>query len=472
MNQFLPIQSKRSPPGPQGHWLVGNLPEFGRDLLGFLSRCAREHGTIVKFRLAGWTAYLLNDPEHIEYILLSHHRRFIKHRFFWRHVTAIFGQGLLTSEGDFWHHQRRLAAPAFHHQRIAAYGQVMVRCAEQRLADWQEGEILDIHHEMMRLTGAIVAQTLFHTEFSADMEEILHAFDLLTKEIASRFRRPFKLPDWVPTPGNHRYRAGVRRLDRLVYRIIQEHRHHPRNPADLLSLLMRARDEEGRGMSDKQLRDEVVTLFLAGYETTAITLSWAWYALSQHRASEARLLTELKQVLQGRSPTVDDLSRLPYTEMIIKESLRLYPPAYVIGRQALQACTIGGYTIPAGATLFISPWVLQRDPRYFEEPQEFRPERWAAEFETRLPRYVYLPFGGGPRICIGHRFAMMEAMLLLATIAQRFRFTWQSQYPATPFPSITLRAQDRMWMKVVGHTAYSCSRYEGINLPLDARLFD
>jgi cytochrome P450 len=216
---------------------------------------------------------------------------------------------------------------------------------------------------------------------------------------------------------------------------------------------MQARDEEGLGMSDKQLRDEVVTLFLAGYETTAITLAWAWYALSQHRAIEVRLRTELKRVLQGGSPTVDDLSRLPYTEMIIKESLRLYPPAYVIGREALQACTIGGYAIPAGATLFISPWVLQRDPRYFEAPQEFRPERWAAEFEARLPRYVYLPFGGGPRICIGHRFAMMEAMLLLATIARRFRFTWQSDYPATPFPSITLRAQDRMWMKVVGHTA-------------------
>lgn len=432
-------------PGPPGHWLVGHLPEFGRDLLGFLTSCARQYGDVCAFRLARWPAVLVSDPRLIDDVLVAQCDNFIKHRFFWRHVGAIFGEGLLTSEGDAWRRRRRLAQPAFHRDRLAGYSAIMAEAAEQTAAAWRDGQSLDVHREMMALTMRIVVRTLFGSEVRGEARSIGEAFDVATKEIARRFTWPFRIPDAVPTPSNLRYRRAVGQLDRIVYRFIREAHAPGHDDGRLLSMLLSARDEAGAAMTERQVRDEVVTLFLAGHETTALTLSWTWMLLARHPQVEQTLWAELAAVLGGRTPGVEDLSGLPYTEMIVKEALRLYPPAYVIGREAVEPCRLGSHAIGAGTTIFISPWVLHRDPRFFEDPERFRPERWAGDAARRLPRNVYLPFGGGPRVCIGAGFAMMEATLLLATIAQRWAFRLTPDRRVTLFPSITLRPGNGVW---------------------------
>jgi len=425
------------PPGPRGHPLVGNLPEFGRDLLGFLGECARDYGDVVGLRLAGYPTCFINHPDLIEDVLVTRSAQFRKHRFFWRHVESIFGNGLLTSEGDFWRRQRRLAQPAFHRERIAAYGTVMVAEAEQMLAGWGAEEERDIHEDLMGVTMRIVARTLFGADVAAEVEQIGASFEVVVQEIAVRFRRPFAVPDWVPLPSNLRYRRAVRQLDRLVYGIIRQPRREDAD--DLVALLRRARDEDGRGMSERQLRDEAVTIFLAGQETTALALSWAAALLAQHAPAQEALAAELDTVLAGREPAVSDLPRLRYTEAVILESMRLYPPAYVLGRESAVAGDIGPYRFPAGTTVFASPWVMHRDPRYFDRPAEFDPGRWLDGLAKRLPRFAYFPFGGGPRLCIGNSFAMMESTLILAALAQRFRWTLVPGHVLDTLASITLR---------------------------------
>jgi cytochrome P450 len=436
-------------PGPKGHFLLGNLPDFGRDMLGFFTECAREYGDVVSLRLGRFPAYLLNHPRYFEYVLITNHRNFIKHSFFWRHLTTLIGESLLTSEGDSWLRRRKLAAPAFHGRRIANYGRVMVDYTERMLGGWRDGEVRDMHLEMMHLTMGIVTKTLFDIEMTGKLAEgVSAAFDMANKEIGARFRRPFKIPESIPIPGNLRYRKAVRRLNELVYGIIKERRRDEDDRGDLLSMLLAARDEDGSAMSDEQLRDEVITLFVAGHETTALVLSWTWYLLSQHPEKEAKLFTEVDTVLGGNLPSVEDMPRLPYTEMIVNESMRLYPPAYAFGREAVADCEIGGYHVSRGTTLFLSPWVMHRDERYFDSPEEFKPERWDGDLTKRLPRLAYLPFGGGPRICIGNSFAMMEATLLVATIAQKFKLTLAQNQPVIPFPSITLRPRAGIQMVV------------------------
>jgi cytochrome P450 len=428
------------PPGPRGRFLLGSLPDFAGDILGFLTACIREHGDFVRFRIPGYEVFLLHDPRDIETVLLTNRANFVKHSFFWRHVTAIFGNGLLTSEGDFWLRQRRLAAPAFHPDRIAAYAGVMASYTERLICGWRDGQVRDVHKDMMRLTMEIVSKTLFDAEVGQDVDDIGRSFDRIIEEIARRFRRPVRIPDVIPTPGNFRYRKGVALLDRIVARVLAERRARPGDRGDLLSMLLAARDDDGRPMSDRQLRDELITLFLAGHETTAINLSWTLFLLSGNAAVEKRLLFEIDSAVGDRLPAFEDLPRLPYTEAVVKESLRLYPPAYVIGREAREDCVIGNYPVPARATIYFSPWVLHRDPRWFADPAGFRPERWLDGSTARVPKYAYIPFGGGPRICIGERFAMMEAVLVLATLLRRFRLRMAGADP-TPFPSITLRPE-------------------------------
>jgi cytochrome P450 len=417
-------------------------------VLGFFTACRREHGDLVHFRLAASEVFFLQNPRDIETVLLTQRGNFIKHTFFFKHVTAIFGNGLLTSEGDFWLRQRRLAAPAFHPDRIAGYGNVMASFADRLGGRWRAGEVYDVHHDLMRVTMEIVCKTLFDADVAEDIDAIERSFDRVVREIAKRFRRPFRIPDAVPIPGNLRYRSGVARLDRFVTRVLGERRAQPGDRGDLLSMLLAARDDEGRPMSDKQVRDEVITLFLAGHETTAIALSWTLVLLARHPEVEERLWREVFQILGDRLPCAEDLPRLTYAEAVVKEALRLYPPAYVIGREALADCTLGGYTIPARATIYFSPWVLHRDPRWFEEPERFRPERWLDGSTAKLPKYVFLPFGGGPRVCIGERFAMMETVLVLATLLRRFRFEPDGPDPL-PFPSITLRPDRPVLLRVV-----------------------
>lgn len=436
----------RTPPGPKPNFLFGNLIEFGRDVLGFFTTSARQYGDVVSIRLGRAPGCLINHPSLFEYVLLTNNRNFIKHSFFWKHVTDIFGKGLVTNEGAPWLRQRRLAQPAFHRDRIAGYGETMVSFTERMLGGWKAGETIDLHHEMMELTMEIVSRTLFGADIEGDTaSEVGSAFDDALVVVDARFRRPVKIPEFLPLPGNIRYRRAVRKLDRLVYRFIEERRRDPGN--DLLSMLMAARDEDdGSAMDDRQLRDEAVTIFLAGHETTALVLCWTFFLLATHPEEEARVVEEVQAVLGDRAPGVSDLPSLKRTAHAVEESMRLYPPAYAFGREALEDCEIGGYHIERGTTIFISPWVIHRDPRFFEAPDEFRPDRWENDFAKQLPRFAYLPFGGGPRICIGNSFAMMEATLLLSTILQKFRLTLPAGQKIEPHPSITLRPRYGMRM--------------------------
>jgi cytochrome P450 len=433
-------KSRSFPPGPKPKLLLGHSPWTGDDPLRTLTSWAREYGDVVYFRRFHYHVYFLNRPDLIEQVLVTDQRNFIKGRGLQAN-RRLFGNGLLTSEGDYWFRQRRLMQPAFHRERIAAYGRAMVAAAARMLGTWHDGEQRDVHEDMMRLALEIVATTLFSTEVEADVDRVGATLHVLMKQNRSaRILLPFFR--MLPTPGNLRYRAAVHQLDEIVYRIIRERRSSGRDTGDLLSMLLRARDEDGRQMTDTQLRDETMTLFLAGHETTALALSWTWYLLARYPEVESKLQAELREGLGGRVPTVEDLARLPYTERVVKESMRLYPPAYVIARIAVTDCEIGGYRLPHGASLVMSQWVTHRDPRYWDDPECFNPDRWTPEFEKRLPRFAYFPFGGGPRVCIGASFALMEATLLLATIAQKFKLALADDHSVEPFPSITLRPRN------------------------------
>jgi cytochrome P450 len=427
------------PPGPRGHVLVGSLPEFRRDLLGFLSDCAREHGDVVGFRVPGRRLVLINHPDLIEEILTAHARRTTKTAIL-NMLRPVLGDGLLLSEGDTWLRQRRLIQPAFHRQRIAAYGDVMAGYAARAMEDWKDGQTRDVHADMMAITQAVVAKTLFDADVSDAAWDVGRALHVLTEDFSRRRARLFELPKWVPTPARRRNRAAIAQLDRLVYEIIGARRASGEDRGDLLSILLAARDaDDGRRMTDQQVRDETMTLFLAGHETTAVSLSWTWYLLAQYPDVEKRLAEELAGVLGGRLPTVADLPRLRYTEMVVTESMRLYPPAFMLTRRVVEPFDVGGHRIEPETGLIMSQWIVQRDRRWFGASEVFQPERWQTDLAKRLPRYAYFPFGGGPRMCIGNTFAQMEATLLLATIAQRFRFALAPGARVTPLLSVTLR---------------------------------
>ncbi len=430
------------PPGPKGHFYRGNFPEYQRDPLSFITASAREYGDVVSLRLGPKRVFLLSQPDDIEYVLVTANRNFTKD-FSLQLYRPVLGNGLLTSDGDFWLRQRRMAQPAFSRQRIASYGDTMIAYAQRMLLSWQDGQSLDLHEEMMRLTLQIAAKTLFDADVAGEAPEVGEALEEALKCVETRFGFFFWLPVWVPTPNHLRLRRAVQRLDRVLYGLIDQRRRSAEDRGDFLSLLLHARDEDdGSRMTDRQLRDEAMTLFLAGHETTALALTWTWYLLAQHPEVEEELGAELQQVLGGRPPSVADLPKLRYTEQVVMESMRLYPPAYGIGREAIGECKIGGYRIPAGATLYMFQWVVHRDPRIFANPDHFWPSRWADGLAQRLPKYAYFPFGGGPRLCIGNSFAMMEAVLVLATMAQRFRVKLAPHQTVVPWPSITLRPRD------------------------------
>ncbi|HTU89112.1 MAG TPA: cytochrome P450, partial [Gemmataceae bacterium] len=343
------------------------------------------------------------------------------------------------SEGDFWLRQRRLIQPVFQRERILSYAPDMTACALRLIDSWHDGEVRDLHAEMRKLTLAIATKTLFGADASDQSEAVGRALHDAMGTFGQRFFRLIRIPESVPTPGNWRIRKAIRRLDNILYGLINQRRAE-KQQKDLLSILLHARYEsDGSGMTDKQLRDEAMTLFLAGHETTALALAWGWYLLAQHPEVVEKLQAELHQALGGRTPTAADLPNLPYTDIIVQEVMRLYPPAYAIGRQAIQSCTIGGYSVPAGGTILMSQWVVHRDPRYFDDPERFYPERWADGLAKRLPRYAYFPFGGGQRVCIGNSFALMELPLLLATIAQRFNFSLPPGPAVLPRPQLTLQ---------------------------------
>lgn len=430
-----------SPPGPTGNRLLGNVREFRQGTLAFYTRCAREFGDVVQYRLGPRRVVLVNHPDLIEQVLVTENRKFIKH-YGVRLLRPTLGDGLLTSDGDFWLRQRRLMQPAFQKQRIETYAGMMVDATQKMLARWRPGESRDLHADMMQLALSIVSQALLDVDAGDKSREAGQAIEAIMQDFNSRFQSALPPPFWLPIPRNFALRRQVRRLDAVINEIIRERRRDTRERGDLLSVLIRARDEHDQtGMTDRQLRDEVMTLFLAGHETTANALAWTWYLLASHPAVEARLLDEFERVLAGRPPCSADVSRLPYTEQVILESMRLYPPAYVIGRETVEDVTLGGYRIPPRRSVIMSQWVMHRDPRFFERPEEFDPDRWSDGLLRRLPKYAYFPFGGGPRVCIGNSFALLETLLVVATVVPRFQFSLAADCPVVPWPSVTLRPQ-------------------------------
>ena len=420
---------------------------FRRDAPALMTHLARQYGDIVAYQLGPAKVVLLNHPDYIRDVLVTHHRNFAKGRGL-QWAKYILGEGLLTSEGEFHHRQRRLAQPAFHRQRLAAYGAAMVDYGMRLRQRWQDGEARDIAPDMMGVTLGIAGKTLFDADIEAEAKDVGSAL-MTIMELFPRFMLPFsRLLGKLPLPSNWRADAARSRLDTVIYSIIQERRASGVDKGDLLSMLLLAQDEEGDGggMSDQQLRDEAMTLFLAGHETTANMLTWTWYLLSQHPAIEAQLHAELDTVLAGRLPTMEDMPRLTSTRMILAESMRLYPPAWILGLRAINDYEVGGYIIPARSIITLCQYVMHRDPRYYPDPETFDPQRWAAEAEASRPKFAYFPFGGGPRQCIGESFAWMEGMLLLATLAQEWQLRLVPGHPVETKALITLRPRYGMRM--------------------------
>lgn len=430
---------------------IGIAHRFARDPLGVLGGLAREHTPLVRFRFFGGHAVLISDPELARDVLVTHHRSFRKADHEVALLGRILGNGLVTNN-DTDHHrrQRRLVQPAFHHRRIASYADTIVDYTAAMLDDWVPDVERDISEEMRELTMYIVAKTLFDADrddLSGNARAIGDAIAIFQEATDDDFDMPFRLPAWVPTPRQRRLRAAKRLVDDTLLEIIGRRRDSGEDTGDLLSMLLTAVDEDGSGMDDRQLLDEVITLFVAGHETTSNALTWTWYLLSQHPEVVARLHAELDGVLGGRTPTLTDLEALPYTLMVLKESMRLYPPVYALnGRMANEDVRVGDYLIGKDTYVIVSQWSMQRNPRYFPEPERFDPARFSPENEPSIPRYAYIPFGAGPRVCIGNSFAMMEAHLILATVAQRFDLALAPGQKLDLNPQITLSNKGGMRM--------------------------
>jgi cytochrome P450 len=402
--------------------LIGSVFEPKGDTINYLTQCARDYGDLVFFRFLGVPACYVNRAEYIESVLVTQSNNFVKSKDY-RAMRRVLGNGLLLSEGDFWRRQRKLIQPAFHQARIAAYAEIMLAHTERMLKGWSDGQSLDIHEAMMRLTLGIVAKTLFDADVSHEAEDVDAALTILMGKFLRQAGMALLLPVWFPLPTSTLLRRAVGRLDKVIYSIIEQRRSSGQMSGDLLSAFLQAQDDEGMGMTDRQLHDEIMTLFLAGHETTANVLSWTWFLVGQNPHVEEKLIAELERVLGGRLPTPADLPRLLYTDMVLREAMRLYPPVWVIGRRALAPFRLGEYELPADTNVLISQLIVHHDARYFPEPECYDPERWSPgdPRAASLPRFAYFPFGGGPRVCVGAGFAMMEAVLLLATIAQKYQ---------------------------------------------------
>ncbi|WP_400164753.1 cytochrome P450 [Brevibacillus sp. TJ4] len=437
--------------GPKGLPISGNLLAFRRDTLHYIQKMAREYGEVVHFRFGPKRhVYLLTNPDQIKEVLVTKQAHFRKAKGL-QVARAVVGDGILTSEGEKHMRQRRLMQPAFHRDRIKEYGQVMVRQTVDLMEEWKDGEIRDIHHDMMKVTLAIITETMFGKTVKEEADKIGQAIDVGLKYVSNKATSFIDIPLSVPTKSNREFVDSSEVLDKTIYDLIEEGRkNESKGRTDLLSMLLMARDEDdGKGMTDEQVRDEVMTIFVAGHETTANTMSWIFYLLATHPEVEQKLHEELEAVLEGRLPTAEDVPKLVYANQIVQETLRLYPAAWTINREVAEQVEIGGHVYEPGDTLMISQYVMHRDPRYYDEPERFMPERFAGDLLKRIPAFAYFPFGGGPRICIGNNFALMEAALLLATIAQRYRLHLKEPGQVVePEPLVTLRPKNGLPMRL------------------------
>ncbi len=441
----------RLPPGPRGRPLLGNALELQRDILAKLMEGWREHGDVVRFKVPGFAIYLLAHPDHVKHVLQDRHRNYPKIPFVDNKFKRISGEGLLTSAGEFWLRQRRLSQPAFHRQRIEAFATLMTDTTAQLLERWArpaaDGAVVDLRVEMMRLSLDVMSQALFSADLSRDADVIGNAVSVEFEHTHKRLNALVDLPLRVPVPSNRRFLRSRSALDAIVYPLITQRRRSEEDHGDFLSMLMAVRDEEtGAAMTDLQVRDEIMTFIFAGHETVSTGLTWVWYLLSKHPAVWRRLRAEVDDSLDGRVPTVADLPRLEYTSAVIHEALRLYPPIWLIARTPLQDDEVGGYHVPAGTFVFCPPYVVQRHPGFWDNPEGFDPGRFAPERAAGRHRYAFFPFGGGPRKCIGDYFGLMEMQLVVAMIAQRYRLDLVPGHRVVPQPVVSLRVRDGLPM--------------------------
>lgn len=444
------MATDRVVPGPKGKFFVGCAKEISEDRIAFLMSISRQYGELVRFTIFGQPVHLVTKPDYVKEILVTNNKDFHKSSLL-RVARFILGDGLLTSEDDFHKRQRRMMQPAFHAQRVNDYAQTMIDYAAKHTDNWNDldGQPVDVWDEMMRLTLAIVSKTLFNADVGGEEHELGEALKDVIK-IFERVAHPLAgLSLMLPTPRTVRIRIARRRIARTIQRIITERRASGDDRGDLLSMLLRAQDEDDGGvMNDKQVRDEAITLFLAGHETTANALTWTWYLLAQNPDVECKFHYEIDSVLRGQMPKPEDLQKLEYTRRVFAEGMRLYPPGYLIGRSAIRDSVLDGYTIPRGALVLLCPFITHRNPEYFPNPMAFDPDRWEPELQRDRHKFAYYPFGSGPRTCIGEPFAWMEAVFLMAVIAQRWAFEIEPDHPVEYDPQITLRPKHGMTMRL------------------------
>ena len=446
------VDRRALPPGPSELPVVGQSFRYLSDPLALL-REAAEYGDLVTISTKPRLVYLVNHPDLIRELFVTNHQS-VGRGFLTGTYRYLMGNGLVTADGALHLRQRRLMQPQFHHNRIAGYAAVMTNFANRHEQGWHDGQRVDVAQEMSDLTLHIVVKTLFGLDPPDTVRRIGEAFEVSNDYITIRGNQPEsvrKLMHRLPAPLTRRFKRGLAYLDDTVYSLIEQRRRSGLDGDDLLSLLLNVRDDEAENpedavMTDQQVRDEAITLFAAGHETTAVALTWTWYLLATHPEIQARFQAELDEVLGGRIPTPNDLPNLPFTERVVTESMRLYPPIWSTGRMTYEPITLGGWEIPAGAGLVAPQLIVQRDPRWFDDPLEFRPDRWTPQFRETVHRFAYYPFGGGPRLCIGEGFAWMEAILILATLGQRWTMRHDPHHEAELMPLVSLRPKDGMPM--------------------------
>lgn len=454
-----PLFKARTPPGPTGRALLNFLRILQRDPLEALTKSATEYGDAVHFQIGWQHAYLLNHPDAIQHVLQLNSRNYSKDTFQYNLLSAITGRGLLTSDGDFWLRQRRLIQPAFHRNRIKSLGTMITQATEKMLDGWESrfagGAAIDVDAEMMRLTLEVVGKALFSADLTGTTDRLTRAVMTALDHIIHKARNPVRLPSWMPVPRERSFRQAVKELDEAVYALINMRRKSPTTEIrgrelDLLDMLLQAKDEQsGEGMTDLQLRDEVITLIIAGHETVASALTWTWYLLAKNPQFFTHLSRQVSQALAGKLPTTEVLSHLPYVRMVFEEALRLYPPAWIITRKALELDRVGGFEIAPGSLVVISPYTIHRHPDYWSEPERFDPDRFDPLQSQGRPRFTFIPFGAGPRLCIGESFAYFEAQLIIASVVQRFRLELEHSIPVSPEPLVTLRPSSELLMRAI-----------------------
>jgi cytochrome P450 len=443
------------PPGPRGFPIVGMLPQMRSNPIRVFLAAADSYGDLVHLKVGPYHGYLLSTPDDIKHVLQDNYRNYHKSPLYER-LKESLGEGLVTSEDSFWRRQRRLAQPAFHRERIAEMVDAMVEATERTLDRWElfaeRGETIDLVAEMMDLTQRIIVRTMFSTDLGPAAEVVKRTWPIVNQRIGDTFWAT-KLETRLPLPANRRFRRALHELDTVVYRLIDQRKRSGDDRPDLLSMLLSARDEEtDERMTDRQLRDEVMTMLLAGHETTSLALSWTYFLLSTRPDVDQRIVEEARQVIGSRRATLGDAERLTYTRMVVDEALRLYPPAWGFSRLALANDRIGDYRVPAGSLVFIIPFVVHRRPQLWPDPERFDPERFTADRVAARPKFAYLPFGGGPRQCIGNQFAMVEASLVLAMIAQRYHVHLTPGQHIAADPLITLRPKPGIRVRLVARS--------------------